>query len=319
MWARNADGHQTLDLTQWIPDAARLAWLREQRYLAPGPFRERLMQKAADAVHALFVAPMLPVLHAVNPKHLVVSLPGVFSQLPLEAALTTEGSLNTEIALSYLPSLRVGADIQAAASALPASPEDYKVLLVGYGGEDMPHLAEEEARLRAIWGERLTVLNGLACSKRSVFEAMQQPYDIIHAMCHGTYNMTRPMDSALHFRPDTSNDAFRITAANLLALRRLPRRPIVILSACSSGLAADHRTNSFHGLPGSLFRIGARAIVGSRWPVDDKVTAQLMHGLHEELSRAAGPLDAMLQRATRALGPSLRIEDAAAFGVFGIA
>jgi CHAT domain-containing protein len=92
-----------------------------------------------------------------------------------------------------------------------------------------------------------------------------------------------------------------------------------VLSACSSGLTADSRTNSFHGLPGSLFRIGARAIVGSRWPVDDELSARLMGRLHAMLCTSTAPLDTLLADAVRSLGPALPIEDAAAFGVFGLA
>lgn len=319
VWGRAANGRHTLDVAQWVPDAKRMDWLSQQRYLDPGAFRERLMNKAADAVLDLFLAPLLPALDALSPRHLTISLPGLYSRMPFEAALARAGAQYAEIALSYLPSLRVGADIWQAAGASRKSPQDFKVLLVGYGGDDMSHLAEEEAGLRTLWGDRLTVLDGSTCTKRSVLDALRQPYDIIHAMCHGTYDAARPMNAALHFRPDADNDAYRISAADLLTLGWWPQRPVVILSACSSGLVADHRTSSFHGLPGSLFRIGARAIVGSRWPVDDALTARLMCKLHAELSRDEGPLDAMLQRAVRGMGDSLPIEQSAAFGVFGMA
>ena len=59
--------------------------------------------------------------------------------------------------------------------------------LCAVGGADMPHLAEEAAALKAIWGEQLTVIDGPACTKKRVLESMREPYDIVHFMCHGTY------------------------------------------------------------------------------------------------------------------------------------
>src|SRR5262249_21064280 len=197
-------------------------------------------------------------LNAVRPRHLIASLPGVFSRLPIEAALRgpVGSALDPEMSLSYLPSLRVGADICDGTAAQTVPPAKQRVLMIGYGGTDMSHLVEEAAAFKAIWGEQLTVIDGPACTKKSVLGAMGAPYDIVHIMCHGTYSENAPLYSALHFCPDVDNDALRVTATDLLTLGTLPRRPVVILSACSTGLTADARTNSFHGLSGSLFRIG---------------------------------------------------------------
>lgn len=321
IWASHASEKQTLDVTQWTPDAEKLRWLRQQRYVDPGAFRERLLEKAVSYTSELFVDPIMPVLNAVRPRHLIVSLPGVFSRLPIEAALRgpAGSALDPEMSLSYLPSLRVGADICDGAPAQTVPPEKQRVLMIGYGGADMPHLAEEAAALKAIWGEQLTMIDGPACTKKSVLGSMRDPYDIVHIMCHGTYSEDAPLHSALHFCPDIDNDALRVTAMDLLTLGWLPRRPVVILSACSTGLTADVRTNSFHGLSGSLFRIGARAIIGSRWPVHDDVAAPLMRRLHEALRRAPGPLDVLLNRAARPGRDMPPIEDWASFGIFGIA
>lgn len=321
VWASHASQKQTLDVMQWTPEAGKLRWLREQRYVDPGVFRERLLEKAVSYTSELFVAPVLPVLNAVRPRHLIVSLPGVFSRLPIEAALRgpAGSALDPKRSLSYLPSLRVGADICDDALAKTVPPEEQRVLMIGYGGADMPHLAEEAAALEAIWGEQLTVIDGPACTKKRVLESMREPYDIVHFMCHGTYSEDAPLHSALHFCPDVGNDALRVTAMDLLTLGRFHRRPVVILSACSTGLTADARTNSFHGLAGSLFRIGARAIIGSRWPVHDDVAAPLMRRLHETLRRAPAPLDVLLNRAARPNHDIPAIEDWASFGVFGIA
>ena len=318
-WARSAAGKFTLDALQWEMNEEALIWLRSQRYVDPGPFRERLLNKACNLTYQQFIQPMAHVLEAVSPRHLLISFPGLYSRLPIEAAVRMAFTSRPapEIGLSYLPSLRLGADISSR-SAARRVPSEMRVLVIAYEGDDMPGVQAETERLRAIWADRLTILHGSQATKRTVLESLLQPYDIVHFMSHGTYDPSNPMDSALHFTTDTADDSRRLTAADLLMLPRLQRSPTIVLSACSSGLTADSRTNSFHGLPGSFFRIGARAIVGSRWPVHDEAASSIMARFHQEISASSDPLDLLLDRARQAPGDPANLEDSAAFGVFGM-
>jgi hypothetical protein len=174
VWASHASEKQTLDVTQWTPDAGKLRWLREQRYVDPGVFRERLLEKAVSYASELFVAPVLPVLNAVRPRHLIVSLPGVFSRLPIEAALRgpVGSALDPKMSLSYLSSLRVGADICDDALAKTVPPEEQRVLMIGYGGADMPHLAEEAAALRCA---HTCEISGLEIERDTFLSTPQSP------------------------------------------------------------------------------------------------------------------------------------------------
>jgi CHAT domain-containing protein len=84
-------------------------------------------------------------------------------------------------------------------------------------------------------------------------------------------------------------------------------------------MTADSRTNSFHGLPGSLLRIGARAIIGSRWPVHDEAAAVLMATLHHRLRSSSESPDLCLHRArTQMREGGYATEDWAAFAYFGV-
>ena len=94
---------------------------------------------------------------------------------------------------------------------------------------------------------------------------------------------------------------------------------VIVLSACSSAVVADSRTNTYHGLAGSLLRAGARAIVGSRWPVDDAAAATLMSAFHERLREGCSAADLALHAARAAMrADGARIEDWAAFGYLGV-
>lgn len=298
----------------WRPDPAALEELRRAAYVDPGPFRERLLARACARGREALLAPVLAALEDAELGRLIVSMPGTFGKLPVEA-LGAES-----LSVINLPSVRVGADLLHGADAGPRDLRDARVLLVGYEGDDIGQQEPEIARLRAAWGERLTLLPGARCTKRSVLEALREPYDIVHFLCHGSYDWDVPLASAVHFTPDREDDRRRVTAHDLLLHARLNARPLVIMSTCSSGLTADSRTNSFHGLSGSLFRVGARAIVGSRWPVSDALAAAVMGDLHDRLSATGATPDICLRDAREPLrAAGSPIEDWAAFAYFGVA
>jgi CHAT domain-containing protein len=221
--------------------------------------------------------------------------------------------------VTYLPSVRFGADLVTRAGATGAAGGQARVLALGYDGADMPEQEAELAALAGIWGAAIRVIPGAQCTKKSVLEALAEPWDIVHIACHGTFIESVPLASALHFRADPDDDAHRVTAEDLLRYVQFPGHPLVILSACSSVVTADTRSNSFHGLAGCLFRAGAQAIIGSRWPVADTAARACMEELHRAL-RQGGPADLALARAAAALRAQGRpAEDWAAFGYFGVA
>jgi hypothetical protein len=299
----------------WRVSAADLAKLNAQRYFDPGPFRERLLRSACTSAAQLLLEPLAGQLEESGVERVIVSLPGRLARLPVEAF--SEAQL--PIAFTYLPSVRFGADLVEGAGQTTRDLRSARVLALGYDGDDIPAQSDELASLQEIWGDQLTVVPGPDCSRDSVLRALAEPYDIIHAVCHGTFAEASPLDSALHFTADTYNSARSVSARDLLLTTRFTGHPLVILSACSSVVTADHRTNSFDGLAGSLFRCGARAIVGSRWPVDDQSAAVLMARFHRSLRTTVQSPDISLRAACRQLrGDGFKAEDWAAFGYYGV-
>jgi DNA-directed RNA polymerase subunit RPC12/RpoP len=302
---------------QWRSAAADLAPLYVQRYSEPGPFRERLLDKTCVRGAKTLLAPLDAMIKESGAERLIVSMPGALSRLPLEAFPAGDGV--NPLAVTYLPSARFGADLVHGMGSSTHDLRDARVLALGYDGDDIPAQKAELDNLRDIWGSQLTLVPGEQCTKDIALQAMAQPYDIIHIVCHGTFDDTRPLESALHFCADAHNAVRRVSARDLLAGVRFPNNPLVILSACSSIIVADSRTNSFHGLAGSLFRIGARAIVGSRWPVDDHAASVLMTRFHHNLRNTDLPPDLSLRDACRQLREDgYPTEHWASFGFLGI-
>ena len=307
----------------WRADARALARLREQEWIDPGDYRERLLRLGCREGWTALLEPAAEMITGTGAKRLVVNLSGRLSRLPVEA-FTAGGGVPAwpDLSVTYLPSVRFGADLIARAGPTGAGPDGTsagaRVLALGYGGADMPEHEAELAAIAGIWGEAARVIPGAQCTKKSVLDVLNEPWDIVHIACHGTFDESVPMASALHFLPDPRDDARRVTAEDLLRYVQLPRHPLVILSACSSVVTADTRSNSFHGLAGSLFRAGAQAIIGSRWPVADQAARACMEELHRALHQG-GPADLALARSVAALRADGRpAGDWAAFGYFGV-
>lgn len=307
----------------WRADARALARLREQRWIEPDESRERLLRLACREGWTALLGPAAEMITGTGAKRLVVNLSGRLSRLPVEAFTAGGGAPAwPDLSVTYLPSVRFGADLIARAGPTGAGPHGAtggaRVLALGYGGADMPEHEAELAAIAGIWGEAARVIPGAQCTKKSVLDALNEPWDIVHIACHGTFTESVPLASALHFLPDPDDDARRVTAEDLLRYVQLPRHPLVILSACSSVVTADSRSNSFHGLAGSLFRAGAQAIIGSRWPVADEAARVCMVELHRALHQG-GPADLALARSVAALRADGRpAGEWAAFGYFGV-
>jgi CHAT domain-containing protein len=248
----------------------------------------------------------------------VLSLPGVLTRLAFEALLDQsqpEPFLLDRYEVAYLPSFGLGFDL----AQQPKPRKNSKLLIVGYQGEDLTNAATEVEVLRGLFGKRATVLSGATSNKVAVLRELQEPYDYIHFVCHGTYNEESPLSAALHLVPNVQDDSQRVTAGDIMRDVRLPRNPVVTMSACSTALMSSSETNNCHGLTGSLLRAGARDVIGSRWPVYDRTAATCMASFYTKICTGDGYMDpqhclAEVQRETRA---SAGIEDFAAFGYMG--
>jgi CHAT domain-containing protein len=74
----------------------------------------------------------------------------------------------------------------------------------------------------------------------------------------------------------------RLTAEQILRSWKLDA-DLVTLSACDTGLGKYSRSEGFLGFSQALFLAGARGMVLSLWPVDDRATALLMARFYENM------------------------------------
>ena len=111
-----------------------------------------------------------------------------------------------------------------------------------------------------------------------------------HFSTHATFNREEPRRSALAMKGGAT-----LSVGSLLEADDLGRPRLVVLSACETGLHDIDRTpEEFIGLPGAFMTIGARAVLGTLWPVDDRATAMLTARFYDlHLSEGLAPATAL--------------------------
>jgi CHAT domain-containing protein len=82
---------------------------------------------------------------------------------------------------------------------------------------------------------------------------------------------------------ETTDGHEGILTAEEIGTQNLDGVQLVVLSACESGLGKQASGEGLLGLQRSFQSAGARTVVASLWPVDDKATAVLMRHFYQNL------------------------------------
>lgn len=99
-----------------------------------------------------------------------------------------------------------------------------------------------------------------------------------------------------HFDPGTGSTTLPLAGRRLsdedLTCIALPRRPLLVLSACESGRGLSS-VDTMTGMLRAAFAAGARDVIVSGWPAEDTSTAALMERFYRHLLRGEGPATAL--------------------------
>ncbi|MCX7288366.1 MAG: CHAT domain-containing protein [Rhodobacterales bacterium] len=110
---------------------------------------------------------------------------------------------------------------------------------------------------------------GAKATPDAILAALSQPADLVYFAAHGVSSDDFPL--TLSFIALTGG---RLTAGEVQGLR-LPNRPLVVLSACQTGLGQSHAGGTI-GLARAFVLAGASAVVSTLWNVNDAATERLM-------------------------------------------
>jgi len=165
--------------------------------------------------------------------------------------------------------------------------------------EDLPYSDMEVATIQKLFATNSTVLQGKNAT-RSQFDHLIKSLptiDCLHFSCHGTFNYSEPLQSALllagslinappakdnpaEFLPTVDGRSIDIKECLTILdifLLDLRQTRIVTLSACESSLSdLKWRTDDFVGLSTAFLMAGANSVIGTLWTVPDISTGLLM-------------------------------------------
>jgi CHAT domain-containing protein len=253
------------------------------------------------------------VLPKLDPDQPLVIVPhGILFSLPFHTLLAPDGQpLIHQAAVSYAPSLAL---LQALRHdpLEPAGHVTEEALVIGienYNGRH-PELrrAGNEARVVAagLADPKTLLLNEAA--RRARLERMAGRYRLLHLATHGLFNSQHGLLSGIAL----ADQDLRIDDLTRLGITA----PLVVLSACETGLGIGDTLSNSRGVAGVFFALGARHVVATLWPADDSLTAGLMVAFYRELSSGVSPAVALARaQRNRSSLPVCHWASAACFGL----
>jgi CHAT domain-containing protein/tetratricopeptide (TPR) repeat protein len=153
---------------------------------------------------------------------------------------------------------------------------------------DLPFASREIAEVDSILGG-CTVLTGAAATKSAVLAELPRA-DHVHIATHAISSASATFGAALVLAPDPQDTTGGIIESSLLTeneIRRLDlsRTMLVVVAACESAGRKRFDDSSELGIAGAFLDAGARAVVASLWPVEDRSACHFMEEYYNRLVR----------------------------------
>ena len=146
--------------------------------------------------------------------------------------------------------------------------------------------AEQIAKLAKASGAQTDVWLDLDASEANLETRDVTKYRVVHIATHGLLNAERPQFTGLVLSliGNKSDDGF-LRTDEVFNLRL--GSPLVMLSACETGLGKEKRGEGVMGLTRAFMYAGAPTVGVSLWSVADKSTAELMTDFYKRLLGAS--------------------------------
>ncbi len=199
---------------------------------------------------------------------------GYLSLFPLHAAWTEDESKPTgrryvldDLHITYAPN----AQSLTAARAISDRVQADSILAIDNPSQDLDNSEREIQAAIASFLPQATILRHHHATTTAVKTSLPQAA-IAHFSCHGTANLTEPLNSGLLMSDGllTLKDIFALNLADTGGLR------LAILSACETGMIGIENADETISLPTGLLQAGVAAIIASLWSVSDLSTMLLL-------------------------------------------
>lgn len=220
-------------------------------------------------------------------QHVLVAASGALHQIPFETLPDEDGiPLVSTWSFSYPPSFtslsRLGTRASLGHEQIRCIAFGNPVLPFSTDLPPLPNSQTELTELSDIFGANGSVFSGSLATKATLRQALITQTDILHFATHAVCNPSNPNRSALVLSYDSADIASGFMHTD--ELRQLDLgAALVFLSACRS---ADGRFVPGEGLIGlgrTFLESGARAVIGTRWSVNDRSSAEFVRTFYTNL------------------------------------
>jgi CHAT domain-containing protein len=154
--------------------------------------------------------------------------------------------------------------------------------------------ATQIAALTKISGGTADTMFDLKANENDLIARDMKSYRVIHIATHGLLNAERPQFSGvvLSLVGNKTGDGF-LRTDEIFNLKM--GSPLVMLSACETGLGKERKGEGVIGLTRAFMYAGAPTVGVSLWSVNDASTALLMADFYKRMLTGAGvpPAEAM--------------------------
>ena len=148
----------------------------------------------------------------------------------------------------------------------------------------LPYARRESRSLERHLGA-VDALVGSRASERELKGRALRDYDILHFAAHAIADESHPERSAVLLSPGGDNEDGLLQAREIEGLDLDGR--IVVLSACETASGAILSGEGVLSLARSFFAAGARAVIGTSWPIRDEDAAVLFDAFYSKLGGGA--------------------------------
>jgi CHAT domain-containing protein/tetratricopeptide (TPR) repeat protein len=176
------------------------------------------------------------------------------------------------------------------------------VLQQGLSVGRLPYARRESRSLERHLGG-VEALVGKQASERALKDRDLRGYDILHFAAHAVADETRPERSAVLLSPGADGEDGLLQAREIEGLDLDGR--IVVLSACQTASGAILSGEGVLSLARAFFAAGARAVIGTSWPIRDEDAAVLFDAFYSKLGGGASLSEALSYAKTEAMNAGL--------------
>ncbi len=154
---------------------------------------------------------------------------------------------------------------------------------------------------------RFLSLQGFAASRSAILDGRLQGYRYLHFATHALVDTEYPELSGIVLSQldETGRRVDGFLRLQDLYTLDLPAQ-LVVLSGCRTALGREVPGEGLLGLTYGFFHAGARAVIVSLWPVEDRAAAELMGRFYRHLLQEGLPPAAALRRAQSSMAEEPR-------------